>query len=516
VAQIWTSRNRSRHPQGSARAHPRHTEGALGVWLFSTGLRDLSARGNHGTGYSVTLTGKGADFAAADSGIYLPTGSLDASTQVTAVVHALARSSGGGSVGRLLDTGTSQGVGYLLSRYTAADNALVGGSADFEIPTSPALVFGRFQTILFTQAGTLRQIWVDGTLVSSISGYGGLASSAAVLPAIGNRSDGWNDRAFDGVIASAYVLPRGASPAEAKERSRNYWMALADERVPVFYSLGGGSAALVGDGAAGAVGAGALSTSIRLVGAAVAGAAGAGSLSTAINLAGASATVSATGTGALTATIRLSGAAVAAALAAGGLTTGIPLAGAGTGGAAGTGALTAGSGLAGAGQVATAGAGAITTSITLSGAALAAALGSGSLTTTPAGLAGGAVAGGQGAGSLTTGIPLAGAAAASVVGAGGLVTAIPLAGAATAAVSATGDLVVSFGLSGAALVSAIGGGALLTSISLSGAAVARAVGSGMLTGAAIHASSWRTRDASARVRSLRASARVRRALAGTA
>lgn len=485
-----------------------------GAWLFSTGLRDLSGRGNHGTGYSVTLTGKGADFAAADSGIYLPTGCLDASTQVTAVVHALARSAGGGSVGRLLDTGTSQGVGYLLARYTADSNALVGGSADYEILTSPALVFGRFQTVAFTQNGTLRQVWVDGVLVSSISGYGGLASSAAVAPAIGNRSDGWNDRAFDGVIASAYILERGASPAEMQDLSRNYWQAFAPERVPVFYSLGGAAAALEGAGAASAAGAGALSTAILLVGAAVAGATGAASLSTGINLAGASATVSATGTGALTATIRLAGDAVVAALAAGGLVTGIPLAGAGSGGATGTGALTAGSGLAGAGQAAAQGVGAITTSITLSGAALAAALGTGSLTTSPAGLAGGAVAGGQGAGTLTTAIRLAGAAAASVVGAGGLVTAIPLAGAATAAVSATGDLVVSFSLSGAALVSAISGGALLTSISLSGAAVARAVGTGMLTGAAIHASSWRTRDAGARVRSLRASARVRRALAG--
>lgn len=301
----------------------------------------------------------------------------------------------------------------------------------------------------------------------------------------------------------------------AAELTRLPWKLFEPITEPAFYSLGGGgSAALDGVATSGASATGSLSTAIPILGAAVSGATASGSLSTAISLAGATATISGTAAGDLSATIRLAGDAVSGAIAAGGLATGIPLVGDGTGGAAGAGDLSTGSGLAGAGAAGAAGTGVLTTQITLSGAAIAQAIASGALTTTPAGLAGDGTSSASGSGALSTGIPLAGAAAVSVVGTGGLVTAIPLAGAATVAVSATGDLVVSLGLAGAALISAIGSGALLASITLNGAAVTGAVGAGALSGAALHASPWRTVTSLARVRSARATARVRRCIAG--
>lgn len=234
---ILVPSRRDRPPQGPVTVSRRYASVAQGAWLFSRGPQDISGRGRNGAPTAVSFSGLGANFAAANSAIYLPIGSLDASTEVTAVVRALTRSAGGGGTGRFLDTGTSQGVGYLMSRFSAETDLLMGGTADYVAPSSAIIKFNRWQTYLFTQGGAVRQAWVDGELVSSIAGYSGLGSSSAVTPAIGNRSDGWEDRAFDGLISSVVVIKRGTVGAEAQELSRSIWQMLEPERRPVFYSL---------------------------------------------------------------------------------------------------------------------------------------------------------------------------------------------------------------------------------------------------------------------------------------
>lgn len=409
-----------------------------------------------------------------------------------------------------LETHTIDHGGALALTAFQFSNTSIVGFLDGNTTGSISGVFTQPTVAIAVRRGNTAWLYVGNQSSSSVTGTRAGEPTGLVI----GRDRVSNDPA-GGVKTYLYALfDYGLSATEIASLIKNPWRVIEPEQSYVPFASGGGAAALAGGATFGATATGALSTAIPILGAAVSGATASGSLSTAISLAGATATISATATGALSATIRLAGDALAGALAAGGLATGIPLAGGGSVGGAGTGDLSTGSGLAGAGAAGAAGTGILTTQITLSGAAVAQAIASGALTTTPTGLAGDGTSSSSGSGALSTGIPLAGAAAVSVVGAGGLVTAIPLAGAATVAVSATGDLVVSLGLAGAALISAIGSGALLTSITLNGAAVTGAVGAGALSGAALHASPWRTVTSLARVRSVRATARVRRCIAG--
>lgn len=251
---IWTSRTRTKQPQGVVGLAPRYAGLAQGAWLLTQSVRDVSGRAKHGAATAVTLTALGADFAATNSIIALPTGSLDTTSDVTVVIHSLARTSGPGGSGRLIDTGTSAGVGYLVSRYVSGNDLLAGGSTDFGFPSSSVLKYGVFQTIVLVVRGSTREVWAEGTLVYSASGFGSLTSSSAVAPAIGNRSNGGTDRAFDGIIKAVAVLAIGVPSVEAQSLSANPWQLFAPERRPIFFNTAGGGSTVTGVGSSDGIG----------------------------------------------------------------------------------------------------------------------------------------------------------------------------------------------------------------------------------------------------------------------
>lgn len=509
---IWTGRKRFRQPGAVSvadRSNPLN-RGLRGAWDIGTSLQDLSGNGAHATDASVVSTMPAVEASAglgrarryvpnANGGegprIAVPVEKFANITGSWAIVAAIrADGTGESGFGRIFDTGTgaipSFGLneGFFVS--VLSSTALQAGNlgAATNIFSGGDLVLGKWQLLVVTYDNVSGNIafFIDGKPSGTPAAPGAPpnALTTAGRPSIGNRSDAFFDRDWDGLLGPVFVYDRAWSFAEARSlgaTAPDIYGLLTPGRRPIHFGAGAAPGALLAGAAIGVVaGTGVLSTSIRILGAAIGGAVATGALDTAISLAGASATISANASGSLTATIRLGGAAVAIATA--------------------SGTLAAGAGLVGAAEVGATGAGVLTTQITLSGAAIAAALASGALAATSATLAGDAFAGVAGAGVLSTGIPLAGAASASVVGAGGLLTAIPLVGGASAAVNAAGNLVVSVRFSAVALMGAVGTGALLTSVTLNGAAVAAAVAAGVLSGAALRASPRRTAVDVARVR----------------
>lgn len=266
---IWASRKRTRQPGSIAladRSNPLN-RGLRGAWDIGTSLLDLSGNGAHIEHASVTnpptiqasaglgLARRFTENTAGTEGPRLAVpwekfANITGSWTVVASINAAGQ--GEGTFGRIFDTGTGAVPSYGLNEgffvsMNGPNQLLAGNTGGTNKVSGSDIVTNRWHLTVVTYNAVSGNIsfFVDGKLSGTPASPG--ASPGALTgpgrPSIGNRSDGFLDRDWDGLLGPLFVYDRAWSAEEARSLGTSapeIYKLLTQERRPIFYSIAAG------------------------------------------------------------------------------------------------------------------------------------------------------------------------------------------------------------------------------------------------------------------------------------